>query len=90
MKLHYFYADLNFEIVSIVAMNRMYMQFSNTKPYLNEGISVTYKLFFSPQINVTNVGEIDSPKFNDFWSNNIKIPRLQIERGIYNASVNPS
>ncbi|MAZ50376.1 MAG: BatD protein, partial [Flavobacteriaceae bacterium] len=60
-------------------------EISNTKPYLNEGISVTYKLFFSPQINVTNVGEIDSPKFNDFWSNNIKIPRLQIERGIYNG-----
>ena len=60
-------------------------EISKTKPYLNEGISVTYKLFFSPQINVTNVGEIDSPKFNDFWSNNIKIPRLQIERGIYNG-----
>ena len=56
---------------------------SNTSPYLNEGISITYKLFFSPQINVTNVGEIDSPKYNDFWSQNIKIPRLQIERGIY-------
>ena len=39
--------------------------------------------FFSPQINVTNVGEIDSPEYVDFWSNNIKIPRLQIERGSY-------
>ena len=56
---------------------------SNTSPYLNEGISITYKLFFSPQINVTNVGEIDSPKYSDFWSHNIKIPRLQIERGTY-------
>ena len=56
---------------------------SNINPYLNEGISITYKLFFSPQINVTNVGEIDSPKYNDFWSQNIKIPRLQIERGTY-------
>jgi len=56
---------------------------SNTNPFLNEGISVVYKLFFSPQINVTNVGEIDSPEYVDFWSNNIKIPRLQIERGSY-------
>ena len=56
---------------------------SNKTPYLNQGLSVVYKLYFSPQINVTNVGEIDSPKFNDFWSNNIKIPRLQIERGDY-------
>ena len=56
---------------------------SKSNPYLNEGISVTYKLYFSPQINVTNVGEIDSPEYVDFWSNNIKIPRLQIERGSY-------
>lgn len=56
---------------------------SNNKPYLNQGFSVVYKLYFSPQINVTNVGEIDSPEYNDFWSNNIKIPRLQIERGNY-------
>ena len=56
---------------------------SNRNPYLNQGFSVVYKLYFSPQINVTNVGEIDSPEFNDFWSHNIKIPRLQIERGTY-------
>lgn len=56
---------------------------SNNKPYLNQGFSVVYKLYFSPQINVTNVGEIDSPEYNDFWSNNIKIPRLQIQRGSY-------
>ena len=58
-------------------------EISNTRPYLNEGITVVYKLYFSPQINVTNVGEIDSPEYVDFWSNNIKIPRLQIERGSY-------
>ena len=58
---------------------------SNKNPYLNQGISVVYKLYFSPQINVTNVAEIESPEFNDFWSNNIKIPRLQIERGLFNG-----
>ena len=58
-------------------------EISNKNPYLNQGFSVVYKLYFSPHINVTNIAEIDSPKFNDFWSNNIKIPRLQIERGIY-------
>ena len=31
---------------------------SNPKPFLNEGISIVYKLYYSPQINVTNVGEI--------------------------------
>ena len=58
---------------------------SNPKPFLNEGISIVYKLYYSPQINVTNVGEIETPKFENFWSQNIKIPRLQIERGSYNG-----
>ena len=58
-------------------------EISNTNPYLNEGISIVYKLFYSPQINVTNVGEIETPEFENFWSQNIKIPRLQIERGSF-------
>ncbi|MDC1335829.1 BatD family protein [Flavobacteriaceae bacterium] len=58
-------------------------EISNTNPYLNEGISIVYKLFYSPQINVTNVGEIEAPEFENFWSQNIKIPRLQIERGSF-------
>jgi len=58
-------------------------EISNTNPFLNEGISIIYKLYFSPQINVTNVGEIETPEFENFWSQNIKIPRLQIERGSY-------
>lgn len=70
---------------SYVANENLHLvaEISNIKPYLNQGFSVVYKLYFSPQINVTNVGEIDSPEFNNFWSNNIKIPRLQIERGSY-------
>lgn len=58
-------------------------EISNSSPYLNEGISVVYKLYYSPQINVTNVGEIETPEFENFWSQNIKIPRLQIERGSF-------
>ena len=70
---------------SYVANENLHLvaEISNNKPYLNQGFSVVYKLYFSPQINVTNVGEIDSPEFNDFWSHNIKIPRLQIERGTF-------
>ena len=70
---------------SYVANENLHLvaEISNIKPYLNQGFSVVYKLYFSPQINVTNVGEIESPEFNNFWSNNIKIPRLQIERGSF-------
>jgi len=70
---------------SYVANENLHLvaEISNIKPYLNQGFSVVYKLYYSPQINVTNVGEIESPEFNNFWSNNIKIPRLQIERGSF-------
>ena len=70
---------------SYVANENLHLvaEISNIKPYLNQGFSVVYKLYFSPQINVTNVGEIESPEFNNFWSSNIKIPRLQIERGSF-------
>lgn len=45
---------------------------SNSNPYLNEAITVTYKLYVGPQVNITsNWREIDTPKFADFWSQNI-------------------
>lgn len=56
---------------------------SKNEIYLNEPISVEFKLLFNPKINVTNLGEIDSPEFNNFWSQNIKIPRLEIKSTSY-------
>ena len=55
------------------------IEVSKSETYLNEPISVEFKLLFNPKINVTNLGEIDSPEFNNFWSQNIKIPRLEIK-----------
>ena len=58
---------------------------SKRSPYLNEPISVVYKLLFSPKINVTNLSEVDAPDFKNFWSQNIKIPRLEINRTSHNG-----
>ena len=44
---------------------------SNSKPYLNEAITVVYKLYVSPQTAVNGWNEIDAPKFADFWSQSI-------------------
>ena len=55
------------------------IEISKSNPYLNEPISVEFKLLFNPKINVTNLGEIDNPEFKNFWSQNIKIPRLEIK-----------
>ncbi|TYC13435.1 protein BatD [Bizionia gelidisalsuginis] len=56
---------------------------SKTTPYLNEAITVVYKLYVSTNTGVSNWREINSPKFNDFWSQNIEIKGLKIENGKY-------
>ncbi|MFK5982178.1 MAG: BatD family protein [Flavobacteriaceae bacterium] len=45
---------------------------SNPNPYLNEAITVVYKLYVSNNVSITRSWrEIDSPKYADFWSQNI-------------------
>lgn len=56
---------------------------SKANPYLNEAITVVYKLYVSPNTGVSNWREINSPKYNGFWSQNIDIKGLKIENGKY-------
>ncbi|MDO6595727.1 BatD family protein [Oceanihabitans sp. 2_MG-2023] len=56
---------------------------SKTSPYLNEGITVVYKLYVSPNTGVSNWRETSSPRYNDFWSQNIDIKGLKILKGTY-------
>jgi len=56
-------------------------EISNPNPYLNEAITVVYKLYVSPRISVSNWREMDSPVYQDFWSQNIDIKQLNIESG---------
>lgn len=56
---------------------------SNSKPYLNEAITVVYKLYVSPNTGVSNWREIDNPRYNDFWSQNIDIKGLKVQNGTY-------
>ena len=58
-------------------------EISNTSPYLNEAITIIYKLYVGPSVNVSNFNPIDNPKFADFWSQNIDIKQLKIEQGVY-------
>ena len=56
---------------------------SKTNPYVNEPITVVYKLYFSFNIGMSNLGEASKPKYNDFWSQNIEIKQLVAEEGIF-------
>lgn len=56
---------------------------SKADPYLNEAITVVYKLYVSERISVSNWREMDSPKYSDFWSQAIDMKQLKIENGQY-------
>ena len=48
---------------------------SKSNLYLNEAFSVVYKLYVSPDISVSNYTLLDSPKYNNFWSQDIEVKR---------------
>jgi len=70
-------ADIASDNIHLVA------EVSKGNPYLNEAITVVYKLYVSPETGVSNWREKDNPRFNDFWSQNIEIKGLNIQKGLY-------
>jgi hypothetical protein len=73
------------EAPQISADDNLYLvaDISKTNPYINEPITVVYKLYFSYNIGITNWRELDKPKYNDFWSQNIDIKQLVGEEGMF-------
>jgi hypothetical protein len=55
---------------------------SNTNPYINQPITVVYKLYFN-NIGITGFKELSKPKYNDFWNQNIDIKQLVAEEGMF-------
>ncbi|GGG91855.1 hypothetical protein GCM10011416_05760 [Polaribacter pacificus] len=58
---------------------------SKTKPYVGEGIYVEYKLYVSQNISVDNYEVTESPKYNGFWNQDIRIDNLQVKLGKFNG-----
>ncbi|WP_284651078.1 BatD family protein [Flavobacterium terrisoli] len=56
---------------------------SKVNPYLNEPITVVYKLYFNDNVLITGSTPLNKPKYNDFWSQNIDIKQLITEEGTY-------
>jgi hypothetical protein len=57
---------------------------SKVNPYVNEPITVVYKLYFG-NIVIKNQRALNTPKYNDFWSQNIEIKQITTEEGVYNG-----
>ncbi len=77
--------DPNDSQVSADESLHLVAEISNTNPYINEPITVVYKIYFSYTIGITNWRELNKPKYNDFWSQNIDIKQLVAEEGKYNG-----
>jgi hypothetical protein len=73
------------EPAAVRADDNLYLvaDISKTNPYVNEPITVVYKLYFSFNIGITNWRELNKPKYNDFWSQNIDIKKLVAEEGTF-------
>ncbi len=73
------------EPATVRADNNLYLvaDISKTNPYVNEPITVVYKLYFSFNIGITNWKELNKPKYNDFWSQNIDIKQLVPQEGMF-------
>jgi len=63
----------------------MVAEVSKSNPYINEPITVVYKLYVSPNINITGSRELDKPKYVDFWSQDIPIKEYVSEEATYNG-----
>ncbi len=56
---------------------------SKGNPYLNEAVTVIYKLYVSPSISVTNYRPLDNPTYNNFWSQDIPVTKHTAQNGTY-------
>ena len=58
-------------------------ELSDNNPFLNEAVSVIYKLYVAPDTGVDNWRELEAPRYANFWSNNIDIKSLNVQNGTY-------
>ena len=56
---------------------------SKGNPYLNEAVTVIYKLYIAPAIRLTNFRPLDNPKYNNFWSQDIPVTKFNIKSSTY-------
>ena len=57
-------------------------ELSKSKVYINEPVTVVYKLYFGGNVRPSDVSPIDMPEYKDFWSQDIP-SRRTIDREMY-------
>lgn len=58
-------------------------EISNTNPYINEPISVVYKLYVSHNAGVRGISQAEIPEYKNFWSHTIDEKEMRVQVGQY-------
>lgn len=70
---------------SNVAKENLFLttEISKTNPYLNEAVSIVYKLYVGTQIALDDLRPVDTPKYPNFWSQDIQLKSYEVESCTY-------
>lgn len=60
-------------------------EISKSNPFVGEGVYVEYRLYVSQNISVQDFSYKESPQYNGFWNQEIKINGLTTNNGTYNG-----
>lgn len=59
------------------------IEVSKTSPYVGEGIYVVYKLYFSEKVGLSDWRMNETPQYNGFWNQDIKVPKIEAKNVEY-------
>ncbi len=71
-----------------IASQNVYLvaELSKSRVYINEPVTVVYKLYFGGNVRPSDVSPIDMPEYKDFWSQDIP-SRRTIDREMYKGKL---
>ncbi len=79
--------DGNNQTITKIKGIHVVAEVSDAHPYLNEGITVTYKLYVESGQSVSDWRALNVPSFSNFWSQEIKTSTA-VKYGVYNGDRN--
>ncbi|MDO5105492.1 BatD family protein [Capnocytophaga sp.] len=70
-----------------VARDNLFLvaEVSKPNPFLNEAVSVVYRLYVGGQVALNDLRLVDIPKFPNFWSQEIRMQNYEIENCTHNG-----
>lgn len=70
-----------------VAKDNLFLiaEVSKPNPYLNEAVSVVYRLYVGGQVALNDLRSVDTPKYPNFWSQEIRLQDYDVENCTYNG-----